>query len=49
MGILLDKSSLVKIVKVPKAIFIGMACQYICMPLVKCDYFLFTSILYSIE
>jgi predicted Na+-dependent transporter len=35
MGILLDRSSLVKIVKMPKAIFIGMFCQYVCMPLVS--------------
>jgi hypothetical protein len=35
MGILLDRASLVKIIKMPKAIGIGFCCQYLMMPLVS--------------
>lgn len=34
MGILVEKESLMKILKYPVAILIGFSCQYICMPLV---------------
>jgi hypothetical protein len=34
MGILVDRSSLMKIIKMPKPIAIGFLCQYLLMPLV---------------
>jgi hypothetical protein len=34
MGVLLDRASLVKIIKMPKPIAIGFCCQYLMMPLV---------------
>lgn len=44
MGVLLDKDSLLKIIKMPKAIIIGFCCQYITMPLVRISYLIFHSI-----
>lgn len=34
MGVLIDRDSLIKIIKMPKAIFVGFFCQYLIMPLV---------------
>ena len=35
MGLLLDIETLLKIIKMPIPVAIGLACQYICMPLVR--------------
>lgn len=37
MGVLIDRESLLKIIKMPKAVIIGFSCQYVFMPLVKID------------
>lgn len=34
MGILIDRESLLKIIRMPKAVIIGFSCQYLFMPLV---------------
>lgn len=35
MGVLIDRHSIVKIIKMPKAIFVGFFCQYLIMPMVN--------------
>lgn len=36
MGVLIDRESLLKIIKMPKAVILGFCCQYMFMPLVRC-------------